>query len=148
VKRFGLIRALDEQDRPEWQTLWAASHELYESTIAPQVTETTWRRLLDPSEDRFAFVAEGVDGRLIGLAHCLFHRSTWAVDPVCYLQDLYVEPGQRGGGIGASLIKAVYGAADEVGASQAYWLTQEFNHTARRLYDQVATVTPFVKYRR
>ena len=29
-----------------------------------------------------------------------------------------------------------------------YWLTQEFNATARKLYDRVAMLTPFVKYQR
>ena len=29
-----------------------------------------------------------------------------------------------------------------------YWLTQEFNATARRLYDRVGRATPFIKYRR
>ena len=54
----------------------------------------------------------------------------------------------RGCGVGRSLIEAVYAAADARGADQVYWLTQEFNATARRLYDQVATATPFIKYRR
>jgi hypothetical protein len=42
----------------------------------------------------------------------------------------------------------VYTSADALGADEVYWLTQEFNATARRLYDQVAKATPFIKYRR
>ncbi|MGX1306119.1 GNAT superfamily N-acetyltransferase [Amorphus suaedae] len=68
--------------------------------------------------------------------------------PVCYLQDLFVSPDVRGSGAGRALIEAVYEAADAAGAEQVYWLTQTFNETARRLYDRVASVTPFIKYRR
>ena len=55
-------------------------------------------------------------------------------------------PRARGKGVGKALIKAVYEKADEVGASQVYWLTQDFNKAGRRLYDKIATLTPFIKY--
>ena len=52
----------------------------------------TWLRFFDAYEPVHALVAES-DGRLVGLAHYLFHRSTTAIEPVCYLQDLFtVEP--------------------------------------------------------
>ena len=38
--------------------------------------------------------------------------------------------------------------ADRLGAGNVYWMTQEFNATARLLYDRVATKTPFIKYQR
>ena len=50
--------------------------------------------------------------------------------------------------MGRALIEAVYGAADERGAPSVYWLTQDFNETARVLYDRVANLTPFIKYQR
>ncbi|MCZ7597268.1 MAG: GNAT family N-acetyltransferase, partial [Gammaproteobacteria bacterium] len=37
-------------------------------------------------------------------------------------------------------------AADANGSPAVYWLTQEFNHTARNLYDRIGRVTPFIKY--
>lgn len=51
-------------------------------------------------------------------------------------------------GVGRALIEAVYEAADERGAPSVYWLTQDFNETARVLYDRVANLTPFIKYQR
>jgi GNAT superfamily N-acetyltransferase len=68
--------------------------------------------------------------------------------PTCYLQDLYVVPETRGQGLGAALINHVYAAADERGAAEVYWHTQEFNATARRLYDRIGRLTPFIQYRR
>jgi len=87
-------------------------------------------------------------GRLTGLVHFLFHRHAWKIEEVCYLQDLFVVPAARGTGLGRALIEAVYAAADAKGAPSVYWLTQDFNHTARRLYDSVGVLTPFIKYQR
>jgi GNAT superfamily N-acetyltransferase len=84
----------------------------------------------------------------IGLAHVLFHRSTWSNGFYCYLEDLFVDPARRGKGIGRALIEAVYARADAQGCSRTYWMTQETNATARALYDCVATKSPFVQYRR
>ena len=84
----------------------------------------------------------------MGLVHYLFHRHCWREENVCYLQDLYADPEVRGKGIGRALIEAVYAAADAAGAPSVYWLTQDFNHTARKLYDRIGTVTPFIKYAR
>ena len=92
-----------------------------------------------------AKVAE-VDGRLMGLTHYLFHRHAWKIESVCYLQDLYVDPKARGLGLGRKLIEAVYARADAAGAPAVYWLTQDFNHEARQLYDRIAKVTPFIRY--
>ena len=49
-------------------------------------------------------------------------------------------------GVGRALINAVYEAAEEEGAEQVYWLTQEFNYAGRILYDKVADRTAFMKY--
>ena len=84
----------------------------------------------------------------MGLTHYLFHRHGWRIENVVYLQDLYVDPEVRGTGAGRALIEAVYRAADEAGCPSVYWLTQDFNSTARQLYDRIATVTPFIKYQR
>ena len=59
-----------------------------------------------------------------------------------------VVPEARGIGAGRSLIEAVYAAADANGTPLVYWLTQEFNTSARQLYDRIAKVTPFIKYQR
>ena len=88
------------------------------------------------------------DGQLLGLTHYLFHRHCWKIEEVCYLQDLYVAPEARGTGLGRALIEAVYAAADAAGAPAVYWLTQDFNHEARQLYDRVARVSPFIRYNR
>lgn len=143
-----LIRPLTAVDQPEWRWLWTAYLAFYETTLPDAVFDTTFARLLDPARpEQNALVAE-LDGRLVGLVHYIYHAHNWRAEDVCYLQDLYVDPETRGTGAGRALIEAVYRAADANGTPAVYWLTQEFNTTARQLYDRIATVTPFIKYQR
>ena len=105
----------------------------------------TWERFFDAAEPVHALVAEG-EGRVVGLVHYLYHRSTTRLHDVCYLQDLFTEPRQRGLGIGRRLIQAVYDAARAAGCSRVYWQTQVTNQTARALYDKVAEHRGFIVY--
>ncbi len=141
-----LIRPLRATDQADWRRLWTAYLQFYQTTVPEAVYASTFARLLgnDP-RDFNALVAEG-DGQLLGLAHYLFHRHAWKIEEVCYLQDLYVDPSARGTGLGRALIEAVYARADAAGAPAVYWLTQDFNVEARKLYDRIAKVTPFIRY--
>jgi GNAT superfamily N-acetyltransferase len=56
------------------------------------------------------------EGRLVGIAHFLFHSNIWR-DEVCYLQDLFVDEAARGQGAARALIDAVAAAAKKHGAS-------------------------------
>jgi GNAT superfamily N-acetyltransferase len=142
------IRLLQPEDRPNWDVLWRGYLDFYKADVPADVTELTWRRLLDPEAPVLGFCAAQPDGALLGIVHYLFHPVTWSAGPRCYLEDLFTAPQARGRGVGRALIEAVYAAADRRGAYQVYWLTQDFNVSARRLYDQIASVTPFIKYRR
>jgi GNAT superfamily N-acetyltransferase len=92
-------------------------------------------------------VAES-DGKVVGLAHYLFHRSTIQLEPSCYLQDLYTHESARGAGVGRALIDAVYRCATDAGSPRVYWHTHETNATAMQLYDKVAEKSGFVVYRK
>jgi GNAT superfamily N-acetyltransferase len=142
------IRPLAASDEAEWRRLWRAYLDFYETELPEAVYAATFARNLDPAvTDRLCLVAE-TGGRLVGLVHVIWHAHNWRLEQVCYLQDLYVDEGARGTGAGRALIEAVYAEADRRGTPAVYWMTQDFNATARRLYDRVAKVTPFVKYSR
>ncbi|MCD1626144.1 MAG: GNAT family N-acetyltransferase [Paracoccaceae bacterium] len=142
------IRPLVETDQAEWRRLWTAYLEFYNSTVPEEVYQTTFARQLDPAyTDRCCFIAD-LDGRAVGLVHAIWHGHNWRIEDVCYLQDLYADPDVRGKGIGRALIEAVYQEADRRGTPAVYWMTQDFNTTARQLYDRIAKVTPFIKYNR
>jgi GNAT superfamily N-acetyltransferase len=143
-----IIRPLQETDRAEWAEMWTGYLEYYETTLPDDIYDSTFARLLgDDPRDFHGLVAEK-DGRLLGLTHFLYHRHGWKVEDVCYLQDLYTRPEARGTGVGGALINAVYDTAAQAGAPSVYWLTQDFNATARRLYDKIGVLTPFIKYQR
>lgn len=142
------VRPLRAEDRAAWEPLWAGYLAFYRVELAPGVTDRTWHRLLDPAEDMHGLAAVSPEGGVVGFVHYLFHRVTWSIADRCYLEDLFVADSARGRGAGRALIEAVYAAADGRGADQVYWLTEETNAEARRLYDRVGTWTPFIKYRR
>lgn len=142
------IRPIEQGDRPEWGRLWQGYIQFYKSTLADEMYDIAFDRLLSGNEGEFRGFLAILGDRPVGLVHFLFHRHGWKVEPVCYLQDLYADPDVRGQGIGAALITAVYAAADEAGAPTVYWMTQEGNSQARKLYDQIAEPTDFIKYQR
>lgn len=143
------IRPLEAKDKDPWRRLFLGYIEFYKSKVADDVIEETWQRLLSGAEHvHHAFVAVDAKDTPVGLAHYIFHRSTWSKTWYCYLEDLFVDPTLRAGGIGRMLIEAVYAEADKKAVTRTYWMTQEFNYRARGLYDQMATKSPFVQYRR
>ncbi len=95
----------------------------------------------------FGLVAEH-DGGLAGLAHAIFHPSTWTTRSYCYLEDLFIARPHRGSGVARALIEGIYAEADRRDADSVYWHTQSYNAPARSLYDQVARSTSFVVYER
>jgi GNAT superfamily N-acetyltransferase len=145
------IRHVTEQDFKGWLPLWEGYNAFYGrsgSTALPAaVTRTTWARFLDPAEPVHAIVAES-DGRLIGLAHYLFHRSTTSIGMSCYLQDLFTSEVVRGSGVGGALVNRVYQEAKSAGSSRVYWQTHETNDLAMRLYNKLALKSGFVVYSR
>ena len=145
------IRFAVRSDFAQWLPLWQGYNKFYgrsgATALADEITQTTWARFFDAYEPVHAMVAES-EGRLIGLVHYLFHRSTTLIAPTCYLQDLFTEPTTREKGIGHALIGAVYEQAKRAGLSRVYWQTHETNATAMKLYDRVAERSGFVVYRK
>ncbi|MFB9952136.1 GNAT family N-acetyltransferase [Rhizobium puerariae] len=142
------VRPLEPSDRAQWEPLWEAYLRFYETVLPKEQYDLTWSRLLDPAEPMHAFGAFNGNGRMVGIVHAIFHRSCWLPDWTCYLQDLYVDAGQRGKGTGEALIEAVADLARQNKAGRLYWLTHESNGTARRLYDRVAQNSGFIQYRK
>jgi GNAT superfamily N-acetyltransferase len=144
------VRFVVREDYEQWLPLWDGYNAFYgrsgATALAPEITRMTWARFFDAYEPVHGLVAES-DGQLLGLTHYLFHRSTTAIEPVCYLQDLFTSNAARGRGIGRALINRVYEQARLAGSSRVYWQTHQTNLTAMQLYDKVAERSGFVVYR-
>jgi GNAT superfamily N-acetyltransferase len=145
------IRPITPADYDQWLPLWDGYNAFYgrsgPTALPVEITQTTWARFFNPEEPVHAFVAEEA-GQLLGITHYIFHRSTTAIEPICYLQDLFTSESARGKGIGRALINAVYEQARLARSSRVYWQTHETNATAMVLYNQVADRSGFLVYRK
>jgi GNAT superfamily N-acetyltransferase len=146
-----IIRPAKHDDFSSWLPLWDGYNAFYgrsgPTALPSAITQITWARFFDAYEPMHALVAE-IDGRLVGLAHYLLHRSTIQIEPTCYLQDLFTDKSTRGQGVGRALIEGVYRQAAKLGCQRVYWHTHETNVTAMQLYDKVALKSGFVVYRK
>ena len=144
-----LVRPVDRSDYAGWRPLWDGYNHFYGrqglTALPERITEATWERFFSREEPVHAVVAVQ-DGRLIGIAHFLFHRSTTRLTDVCYLQDLFTAEEARGRGVGRRLIQAVCDAARTAGSSRVYWQTKATNAPGRALYDKVAEHQGFIVY--
>ena len=142
------IRKSTEADREQWNPLWQGYLEFYQSSLPDDLTDLLWQRIQNPDHEIQARVAEDEKtGRLVGMVHFFPHAHTWYASPICYLNDLFVSPDIRGGGIGEALIDAVVDEANERGWAEVYWHTQDHNQVARGLYDKLTGGTDgFINY--
>ncbi len=141
------IRPLCEQHHAAWLPLWRGYQSFYKTDIPAEVSAVTWSRLLDAAEPMGGALAwDGASA--VGMVHHIRHRSCWTVGDYLYLQDLFVSPDARGGGIGRQLIQYVYDLAGAQGCSRVHWLTHETNTDAMLLYDRIADRSGFVQYRK
>jgi GNAT superfamily N-acetyltransferase len=138
------VRPLQLRDRQAWEPLARGYKEFYNTPTSDAEFDAAWLRLMSPDGTVLALGAK-LEGELVGIAHYLFHASTWAPS-VCYLQDLFTSPAARGKGVARALIEAVASHAHGRGAQRFYWLTQEHNQVARILHDQIAQFNGFIRY--
>lgn len=144
-----IIRPVDRNDYEAWRPLWDGYNAFYgragETALPENITRQTWARFLDDREPVDALVAE-LDGKIVGLAHTIIHRSTTRLADVCYLQDLFTAPEARGQGVARALIDAAKQRAAAAGCNRLYWQTHQTNQMARALYDKVAEHQGFIVY--
>ena len=138
------IRPITAADKEIWLKLFKDYIIFYKSQLSDEQYELTWQRL-NSGFNINGLLAE-LDGKVVGFTHYIFRPSTWAVEDFCYLEDLFVDPAVRGGGVGRALIKAVEEIAIAKGSKRLYWTTAPDNETARKLYDKVA-ITDRVQYK-
>jgi GNAT superfamily N-acetyltransferase len=141
-----VIRDPTPHDEGTWRVLWAAYCAFYETSVAEAITAGTWARILTPGSPLFGRIAEW-KGEVAGFTVSVLHQGSWTLDPICYLEDLFVAPRARGHGIGHALIADLLARAKERGWSRLYWHTRQGNAPARRLYDKFAVADDFVRYR-
>jgi GNAT superfamily N-acetyltransferase len=89
-----------------------------------------------------ALVAESA-GEVVGFAVFFTNFSTFLAQPGLYLEDLYVQPSQRGRGVGEALLTRVGRLAVEREYGRFEWSVLDWNAHAIRFYEKMgATVMP------
>jgi len=140
------IRKIEARDAARWRGLWDGYCRFYERELSAAVTRHTWARILDPASPVHAIVAERAGEGVIGMANYILHENTWTLTPVCYLEDLFVDPGQRAAGVGKELIDWLVAQMKAERWSRLYWNTRENNYRARGLYDKYTPHSGFLRY--
>jgi GNAT superfamily N-acetyltransferase len=99
----------------------------------PEMLET-WMFGASPAAE--AVLAER-DGEVVGFA--LFHGSfsTWECLPGLWLEDLYVPPHHRRGGVGEALLRHLAAVAVERGYSRLEWTALQWNTPALSFYEKL-----------
>ncbi|MGH1427886.1 MAG: GNAT family N-acetyltransferase [Arenicella sp.] len=137
------IQYLTQNDKVEWDVLVRDYKAFYQTTTSDNEYDLAWAYLMG-DEDIFGLSAK-IDGRLVGFAHFLFHRTLWT-QRSCYLQDLFTVPTARRCGVAQALIHVIAQHARSKRYNRLYWQTQAENTTARALYDKVAEHRGFIRY--
>ena len=148
VKPQITVRGLRATDHEGWRRLWQQYLRFYRADLPAATSDNTFARLCEREDEGALVGLLAVDpaGKAVGFAHLVFHPSTWADGPYCYLEDLFVDRARRGAGVADRLFEALYETARERGATRVYWTTQQYNGAARSLYDTVGRLTSFVIY--
>lgn len=104
--------------------------------------------LFDAGATAHAIVAEQ-GGRLVGMAIYFFNYSTWQGRNGLYLEDLFVEPEQRGAGIGKALLARLAAIAVERDCGRFEWSVLDWNAPAIEFYESLGAraQSEWVRYR-
>lgn len=140
------IRRIEARDEQRWREMWEGYCRFYERELSEPKTRHTWARIMDAASPVHAIVAEHDGGGVTGMANYIIHENTWTLTPVCYLQDLFVDPGERAVGVGRQLIDWLLAETKAQGWSRLYWNTRENNYRARGLYDKYTPHSGFLRY--
>ena len=140
------IRRIEPRDEQRWRELWDGYCRFYERDPSEAITLHLWHRIMDSASSLHAIVAVSDGGGVTGIANYIIHENTSTLTPVCYLQDLFVDPVLRAGGVGRQLIDWLVGEMKTQNWSRLYWNTRENNYRARGLYDKYTPHSGFLRY--
>jgi GNAT superfamily N-acetyltransferase len=136
----------EERDFADWRRLFEGYATFYKRPMDDAIAGRVWGWIHDPAHGLEALVARDPGGRVVGLAHFRAMPRPLTGSLAGFLDDLFVDPGLRGQGVGRRLIEAVAGTGRERGWTILRWLTADDNYRARGVYDRVATRTLWITY--
>jgi GNAT superfamily N-acetyltransferase len=140
------VRPVRAEDHLRWRDLYAGYAAFYRVAQSDEQANRVWDWLHDPSQEVAGLVAVDASDRPIGLAHYRAFPRPLTATIGGFLDDLFVDPAERGTGAADALLAALADIAAERGWSVIRWITAEDNYRARGVYDRHATRTGWVTY--
>ena len=140
------VGPMSQRDLEDALPLFAGYQRFYEAEPNDERNQAFFGRFIAPSDEGILLGA-WEDGRLIGFACSYWTFSSTVADEIALMNDLFVEEGSRGLGVGRALIEATVEAARERGLHHVEWFTAPDNVVAQRLYDRTgASRSEWVAY--
>ncbi|QEO15933.1 GNAT family N-acetyltransferase [Agromyces intestinalis] len=139
------IRTVEDDDFFGWLPLFEGYCRFYGHELDDAKALIVWNWIRDEHHPLDALIAVDPEGTPIGLAHFRPAPDTLTATTGLYLDDLWVAPDHREGGVGRGLIEAVHARAGQLGGGVS-WITADDNEQAQRLYDSLARRTSWVTY--
>ena len=112
-----------KEDRLQWEALYRGYAVFYKVDTGATKLQTLFDWLLDRSHVCDGVVAVAEDGGLAGLVHFHVMPSPLRGNEAGFLDDLFVDPAQRGKGAGAALLHRLDGIAAAHGWPVTRWIT-------------------------
>ena len=133
------------EDEPRWRELYQGYADFYAVPLTDADYRRVWSWIHDPARETRCLLARDAEGRPVGLAHySAFDAPLRGTSG--FLDDLYVDPAARGGGVADALLAELRRIAAEEGWAVIRWNTAENNYRARAVYDRYAEKTVFLTY--
>lgn len=133
------IRPLQNPDFPAWLPLWDGNNM---GRRNEEVTAETWSRLIDSGSPVNGLAAFN-GGEMRGFVHYILHPTTGYIRPVCYMQDVYVDPEHRRKGIARTLVQELTKIAKKEQWGRLYWFAENSNEAAQALYKNLGVKLDF-----
>jgi GNAT superfamily N-acetyltransferase len=135
-----MIRRITESDV---DAVVGLVHELADYERAPELCHLTAEALrtalFRPNPALYGHVAEQ-DGEVVGCALWFLNFSTWDGVHGIYLEDLYVQPASRGGGLGTKLLTALAQECVAQGYSRLQWAVLNWNEPSIGFYKSLGAL--------
>lgn len=131
------IERADAADLPALLPMMRAYCDFYEVDPPDSQLVALAGALIDNPAEGEQLVARGEQGDPVGFATIYWTWQTLYAARVGVLNDLFVDPSARGGGVGRTLIERCLQRCRERGAAKLVWETAPDNATSQRLYDGI-----------